>query len=308
MQRLYFIDRNARGRISGTSLLRSYQLRELALQRLDDLGLRADVAQRFTHAGALLVFNKNALTAIRLRHLAVLRALGNRIIGDPVDGEFEPERLRLCHRLMASSYSQLAAFQLCFPDIPSDYVGHHVDVRIPEIAPPEDRARIGYFGELSNARHRETIWDRVAFILTDTSRAQDCAWMDRLKEFNVHYLIRAPGPNSVLKPFTKGFIAAHCGAPAIVDKADGEARHFLPDDYPYFVDGASERDVRAMLSRVTTEFSSVSWRYAQSAMAKIKQRQSRDAIASQFASAAEAELLLLGGRPPLSPAPPDLIL
>ena len=106
----------------------------------------------------------------------------------------------------------------------------------------------------------------------------------------------------------QGFIAAHCGAPAIVDKADGEARHFLPDDYPYFVDGASERDVRAMLSRVTTEFSSVSWRYAQSAMAKIKQRQSRDAIASQFASAAEAELLLLGGRPPLSPAPPDLIL
>jgi hypothetical protein len=67
-----------------------------------------------------------------------------------------------------------------------------------------------------NAAFAGSLGDAVTFIHTDTNQAYDAEWIKKIHHFNAHYALRANLGIDGFKPFTKGFIAAHCASPVIV--------------------------------------------------------------------------------------------
>jgi hypothetical protein len=275
---------------SGSSLLRSHQLWQLSKPCLDDAGTPSAVTASLEHRDSILVLNKNTLLHCLQEKLAALRQHGNVLMADPLDGKVDAGILAACSVLLGASRVQFAAFQQRFPDKRIAYVGQHVDLRIGEITPPTDSFRLAYFGELVNAAFAGSLGEAVAFIHTDTSRAHDSAWMTRLHHFNAHYALRAHREIDGYKPFTKGFIAAHCASPVLVDMGDEEARCFLPAGYPYFADTSSMQSVIAAIERMRAGFAGPEWREALSVMRQVKEASCRATVAAQLHAALAPEL------------------
>jgi hypothetical protein len=154
---------------SASSLLRTHQLWQLSKPGLDYAGTPSAVTASLEHRDSILILNKNTLLHRSQEHIATLCQHGNVLMADPLDGKLADSILAMCSVLLAASRTQFAAFQQRFPDKRIAYVGHHVDFRIGEITPPDDRLRLAYFGELVNAAFAGSLGETVAFIHTDTS-------------------------------------------------------------------------------------------------------------------------------------------
>jgi hypothetical protein len=277
-------------RVSGSTLLRSWQLRQLAEPLLKAQGIESLVSVGAGFRDAVLVLSKGAMLASKPASILRLKKRGNVVCADPVDGIISDAALAACDLLIAASMTQLADLSRRFPRHRIAYVGHHVDVRIGGISPPRDRFRLGYFGELVNTRFEEDLADIVSFVQVDTSMAMEAPWIDRLSDFNAHYAIRAPRSHDGFKPFTKGFVAAHCGCPILVDAQDEEARRLLPSDYPYFVAASSADHVREAIGRMSDSFGGSEWCQALAAMRKLETASARDRVALQFFEAVFPEV------------------
>ena len=99
------------------------------------------------------------------------------------------------------------------------FLSHHADPRLAGRG-PDDYCNIGYFGEIINARYAAELQGKIDFCLVDTKFA-DTGWIPRLGHCNVHYAVRNRRPIDGLKPFLKGFTAAHCRSNIIVPKKRG---------------------------------------------------------------------------------------
>jgi hypothetical protein len=275
---------------SGSSLLRTHQLWQLSKPGLDDAATPSAVTVSLDHRDSILVLNKNTLLHCTQEQIATLRQHGNVVMADPVDGKVDESILVACSVLLAASRAQFAAFQQRFPDKRIAYVGHHVDLRIGEITPPADRLRFAYFGELVNAARAGSLGDAVTFILTDTSQAHDSEWMKNLRHYNAHYALRAHQGIDGFKPFTKGFLAAHCASPVLADMRDEEARCFLPESYSYFADKSSMQSVIAATERMRAGFAGPEWLEALATMRQVKEASSRAAVTAQLHAALAPEL------------------
>jgi hypothetical protein len=281
---------------AGSTVLRSVQLRSLVAPALSDIGVPATFATYTGFCNAILVLNKSALMSLDAGAIETMRRGGNRIYADPLDAQIADETLVASDVLIAASMAQFAHFTERFPGHRVAYVGHHVDLRIGDVRPPMDRLRIGYFGEVTNARFAAQIADLVALYRVNTSRASKHGWMRRLRDYNAHYAVRARRDFDGFKPFTKGFVAAHCGAVVLVGADDTEAMHFLPGDYPYFVAGDGVGEVRTMIERMRADFGGQVWRRAQDAMAEVRLRSSREQTAEQLLAVLAADLTTTGSR------------
>ena len=248
------------------------------------------VTASLEHRDSILILNKNTLLHRSQEHIATLCQHGNVLMADPLDGKVDDSILAMCSVLLAASRTQFAAFQQRFPDKRIAYVGHHVDFRIGEITPPNDRLRLAYFGELVNAAYAGSLGETVAFIHTDTSQANNAEWMKNIHHFNAHYALRAHREIDGYKPFTKGFLAAHCASPVLVDMHDEEARRFLPESYPYFVDKSSMQNVIAATERMRAGFAGPEWREALAVMRQVKDASSHATVAAQLHAALAPEL------------------
>lgn len=277
-------------RMSGSTMLRSWQLRQLAEPLLEAQGIESLVSVGIGFRDAVLVLSKGALLASKPALILRLKGRGNVVCADPVDGIVSDAVLAACDLLIAASMTQLADLSRRFPRHRIAYVGHHVDVRIGCISPPQDRFRLGYFGEFANTKFKEALADVVSFVRVDTSTATEVAWIDRLADFNAHYAIRAPRSFDGFKPFTKGFVAAHCGCPILVGADDEEARRLLPPDYPYFAATSSADRVREVVGRMSNGFGGPEWRRALAAMRELAVASSRDRVALQFFEAVSPEV------------------
>jgi len=109
-------------------------------------------------------------------------------------------------------------------------------------------------------------------------------WIDKVGDYYFHYAVRPQGvlKRGVFKPFTKGFIAALCGASVIMPTYESEALYYLPDDYPYFLNDVSYDSVMNMLRFCKDTFMSSEWEYAMEVMRFVKSRCSNDFIVSEF--------------------------
>lgn len=224
--------------------------------------------------GEWVVLTKSALLASNRDTLLRLRELGHRFIADFVDLPVDEEVASSVDFLLASSVRQERFFRSRFSQIPTLHVTHLVDLRMPTISVPTDRARFGYFGRVANCLHANEISDLVC--ITDANDAADTDWMARLSESNTHYAIRDAEEPAVFKPFLKGFTAAHCAAPIVVASTDEEAIYYLGTDYPLAVRDLSLASVREHLRRFANEYGTSTWNSAVEAMRVVAARSGRD--------------------------------
>jgi hypothetical protein len=275
---------------SGTSFMRSYQLWQLAKPLFDGAGMRSATTSSLRHRNSLLILNKYMLLKCTLEQLDRLRKAGNVLMGDPIDGKIDENVLSACDALLASSLTQLDWLRRTYPQKRVAYIGHHVDPRIGNIVPPADRLRLAYFGEILNAAFVAPLRHEITFIHVDTGNAGNTAWMNRLHDFSAHYALRAHRDFDGFKPFIKGFVAAHCRCPIVVDKADSEARRFLGDDYPYMVKTPTIDGAMEVVDRMRAGYGGPEWQRALACMRDVRNASSHAVVNDQIREAFAPEL------------------
>ena len=70
------------------------------------------------------------------------------------------------------------------------------------------------------------------------------------------------------------FTAAQCGANILINRSDGDARFYLPPNYPFFVEDILEETVRGEIEYVQDRFNQAEWRYGLESMARVRQHSS----------------------------------
>ena len=286
---IHFLGHAALAR-SGSSYLRSYELCAMARADPRFRSLRLEVTTSMEDlSNGIVILNKNALDVLRDDDLDRLKNRGNILMADPLDAVLSDGFLARFDCLIAAGVEQLAYYRRHVATRAA-YVAHHVDTRIPPIVPKTDRFSMGYFGEISHARYTRELHESVSFIKVDTKTASEIRWMDALAGHNAHYLIRLKVEPEGFKPFTKGFIAAHCAAPVLVAHDDLEARHFLPPSYPYRADAERVDDVTSMIGRMRDDFMTAQWRLAQESMRGILEACSKATVSTQFYEAVASYL------------------
>ena len=274
---------------SGSSYLRSRQLGLLAAASPEFAGLNVSIASDLEGGDSIQILNKYALQHFTPEELIASVRRNNRLIADPLDGVFEPPLLELFDGVVAASFLQLDHYRSSLSK-PVAYVGHHVDQRIKPFHQADHRNStfsIGYFGELAHACFIQDLSECISFHPVDTLSSDETGWMDRLRDHQAHYAVRAPVTEPYFKPFTKGFIAAHCLSPVLVDQRDDEARRFLPDSYPYFTRTESPGDIRTTIKRMASDFeaNSMDWILALASMQRVREQSEPGLIVRQLHSA-----------------------
>ena len=140
---------------AGSKLLRSDQLRRLAASVLTTRDVPTVTADNTDFSDAILILGKYPLLGANPQTIADSKRRGNLVYADPLDGQVADEVLAAADVLIASSSTQSADFARRFTRQRTAYVGHHVDLRIGPVQSPSDMLRLGYFGEMFNARFAE---------------------------------------------------------------------------------------------------------------------------------------------------------
>jgi len=256
---------------SGSAYLRAFQLAELAAQRLRSVRIRkvAELGQDIR--GEVLVFNKSCFTPRTsngiVEALSALRR-HNVCLADPLDALLAEDLFSHFDGVIAASLSQAEYLSACLSK-PVFLIHHHVDTRLPSSTKTWEGARPGYFGELANTWHAESLGDCIDFISIDTRNAVDVSWARHLPYYNVHYCLRRARNIDGFKPATKIFVAASLDAPVIVERSSAEAQKLLPKDYPYFVNSVDVSEVRRVVGRVIATFGKEEWAYAKACVVAI---------------------------------------
>lgn len=278
-RKLIFVKGRRLGRL-GSAYLRCDQLCAILARSghfaPDDLGV---TDQPEAMRESLLVVNKSYLMEHGAAALGPLRRNGNVVAIDPVDLKIAPSARIDADLLIASSRMQDAFFQEHFPGQTTIYVPHHADLRLPPQGEPAKRFGMGYFGALYNAPFME---DLVAEDLCAFHKADDPAdatWMDSLSRYACHYAARNWQTFDGFKPFTKGIIAARCGAVVIVDR-NPETEAALGRDYPFYSDASSFAGIRSTVEHARSSFGSDLWERAHRAMTRLAESVSEAAVAT----------------------------
>ncbi|MDN4598390.1 hypothetical protein [Leifsonia virtsii] len=282
MRRLVFLYAE-RFREAGSTVMRGFQLADIAREHLP----RRRVSVRplgSTARNSDVFLTKGAVNMATPEQLDLLVRSGNRLLFDPVD-ELPPwTTARFADVLVASSHTAFEHYSRAFPATRVALVDHHVDPRLPTSPAPPSRFRAGYFGERVNAVLTPRIEERVDVVAIDTSRHDD-AWLSGLGRYSFHYAVRQQRALDHFKPFLKGFTAAHCGAPVLIQRDQEEAVRWLGADYPYLLDDTNEETILSALARAESEFGGPRWLRALSVMEGIRARTSPERIASELAAA-----------------------
>lgn len=267
--------------------MRGYQLSEMARRHIgDQIEIRyVDETGVADVKNSVIFATRSFLNDATTGELESLRRVGNVICADYLDHPIRPELNVVIDAYIASSLNQAQWYRTQLPGKGIHYVPHHADPDIGGPAPPLPECRIGYFGELGNALHREHLADDIDFVRT---RLVDRSWLASMQHYNVHYCVREwryPSPvraPSSFKPFTKAFNAALCNANIIVPADESDASYILGLDYPYLLTDTSLAGVRRMIDYVRESFEGPDWQRGLDIMAEVRRVSSPEFIADKL--------------------------
>ena len=272
---------------SASTFLRAGQLAELVAEHDPERYAIAWTSDFEDVRDQVAVLAKGVLQTRSAAEIAALAARNHAVIGIWDDLIPDPERMAALDASMTLSHRQTLDFARDFPGTPAFLVTPHVNRLIRPVPPPSDRLRTGYFGELANTHRPDALADMVELVGIDTSRVET-SWIDRLPEFNAHWIIRRRRPIDGGKPFLKGFLAARCGAVVIAAREDEDALAYLGDDYPFFVRGLDPAALEADMVEIAAAFGGPDWKRAQAIMAEVGARSSEAVVAAEFRAMVEA--------------------
>ncbi|HVH01659.1 MAG TPA: hypothetical protein VM891_01660, partial [Amaricoccus sp.] len=245
-----------------------------------------DYAVRFTEdaAGvrdAVVVLTKGAMETLNAEAIAALGRRNVATIGCWDDVRPEPAKARAVDAHMTLSHRQTLDLNRLYPETPAWLVTHHVNRQVPAMTPPGDRLRTGYFGDLGNTVRPASVAEMVDLVSTDTRNVND-SWLTALPRYNCHWIVRNTRPWDSWKPFLKGFVAARCGSPVIVVAGDGDAPHYLGDDYPFYARSLAAADLEMAMATVAAGFGGPDWVRARDIMAQVAARSTDAQVTAEF--------------------------
>ncbi|MCQ4161582.1 hypothetical protein NON00_16825 [Roseomonas sp. GC11] len=153
---------------------------------------------------------------------------------------------------------------------------------LPPHPPPSEINKIVYIGD---PQQGEFIYDLEGLGVLSVVHAinRNGAWMKDIRGYRFHYAIRpASKLDGVFKPFTKGAVAAVCGAMIVCAEDDREARASLGDDYPFFVGRCGLPQLHKKINEILQEEDDGVLEKARQAMICLRQKNSPEAIRQIF--------------------------
>ena len=227
------------------------------------------------------------------RLLWKLKRNNNVLLIDIIDGVMKTEKLSSFSKnlsysdgIICCSHKSLEYFAKNFPDTPTYFVQHYIDQRIGTITPSTDYFSPYYFGAPENLLLFDSIKPLLNIVYTNNKSIINNNCYLRLPEANFHYAVRQPvhERGSIrYKPFLKGFTAAFCNANILVHADDGDALHYLGEDYPYLIkEELCEKVVLRYMQQAKVDFGTGKWRYGLKKMAQLRKICSEQAMAEQF--------------------------
>lgn len=258
---------------AGSTHLRGVQLSQLFAEVAADYGRKVRLALAEDDIrDCIAIVNKSALMRREHDVPARLAAAGCLVLMDFVDSQVTPSIAQEADGFIACSALQARALRQNWPERPVVHLPHHIDLGIPEVACQWDRFACAYFGNVDAARHIAPLVQAGLLTHWVPGTANKNGWYRALPDFNLHYAFR---PREMwsggFKPFTKGFVAAHCGAAILVASSDDEAAELLGTDYPLRMpDDASPAQIMAKLAALQEDFRGGEWQVALGRMQRLR--------------------------------------
>lgn len=266
---------------TASTYLRCGQLADLVAEHDPDRFAVRLTSDAETVRDALVVLAKGALQTLSAGEIARLRSRNVAVVGAWDDVPPDPAKLAATDASMTLSHRSTLDIARAWPGTPAFHVTHHVNRRIRPSTPPADRLRAGYFGELTNTVLPDALAGLVELVGINTSKVET-SWIDRLPEFNAHWIVRRRRTFDGAKPFLKGFLAARCGAVVICGRDDEDALAYLGDDYPFFVRSLDAAELEADMVGIAAAFGGPEWRLAQAIMQQVAARSTDAVVAAEF--------------------------
>lgn len=224
---------------------------------------------RLQPAGTIYLVTKPAIRRLLPETAVLLRRKGARLAFDYVDSD--PWGLPVAPDAhIAASYSQTRALQAwqAGGEVSSGPVLtllHNGDARLygrTNPPPPRDGFRAVYFGLPELTAIPARLAPDIDIFSADRLDPRPGA-LDPLFDYALHYGVRTDldTPTRIVKPFTKGFTAALCGANILTGRAVPDAMDVLGADYPYLT-GPSEGDIIETFTRARADFGGPDWQRA----------------------------------------------
>lgn len=292
---LVFLYRS-RHRGLGTTIMRGEQLADLYSRHVNDRQVSFDPMEFSGPRDSIVILTKAAGMILdrlpspaRSLFLNRLRRRGNRIVVDPVDGRLPRFALEYADLALAASLAGLDAIREDHPEVRAELVLHHVDPRIEamQIAPP-DAFCTRYFGEFFNTLMTPTLQQRIEYVEVSTGRPSS-DWLGKIQGTALHFAVRQRLNGDWVKPFTKGFVAAHSGGVILVHESETEAIRWLGESYPFILRGAiDEAAVLRALDQAQMAWGTPTWAAARASVAQLQAPSSGAAVARQLSDALSA--------------------
>lgn len=287
----------------GSTTMRSFQLSRLAQPYIGDKykfdmaalpnrripGLQIIWAS-LQPKDAIYVFTKRAAMSIGATALEILHSRSRGICFDYVDLPLDHMVAKNVDVHLASSFRAREAMRTQLASMPGaagevKLLLHGADERVYGLRNRnQDHYRAGYFGYMPNTIRTPQIEQAVDFHDAAVSRSMSST-LERMGDYSLHYCIRAlktPPDDKRFKPFTKGVIAAACGANVLVNDAQDDAIDLLGEDYPYLVRGFNEAEIVETLARARSTHGGSDWMRARKAMDRLLDQISPKVMASQM--------------------------
>lgn len=267
----------------GTTVLRGEQLSKIAQRALGQKVYFTSTDYRYKNC--TLFLTKRAIESLSSKGLKRLKGKGNCLIFDPVDWVMGEKWLEYCDILVPISQQMLDLYKKKLPPLQKMVlVDHNVDSRLKTLdwSKPPAKLKTGYFGELRTTFLTPKIKQRIDVFPVDNGHQNDY-WMKQLPNYNFHYAIRQKLSFYPIKPFIKGFTAAHCGANILIQSSQKEAVRWLGKDYPYLLHGRpTQKNILAMLDDIEKSYGSKEWKRGLDIMSGIREKTSEEAIGKQL--------------------------
>ncbi len=166
------------------------------------------------------------------------------------------------------------------------HLTHHADPRLAGVRCRQGQAvRVGYLGNPANL-YLPAAARRKVEVLQYTRDADIAEVFDALRDFNIHYCVRALAPDvdrkRMAKPFTKGFTAAAMGAHVMTARDTDDALHYLGADYPFLLESAEDSAIVNALDRAEAMFGTSAWAEAEERLAYLREMSSPRRVAEEM--------------------------
>lgn len=268
-------------RNSGSTVMRGEQLAAIMGDRYSSEFDIAYTSDRFAPTDSVVLMTKGALQHTSPDDIARIKRKNIAVLADFVDDRPSVSIVPLVDVLVTSSIGGHYRALQSFPFADVRYLPHHFDPRIESLQAQSERFSAAYFGEPKNVSIHESITGQIELVAIDT-KTSGSDWIGRLPEFSLHYAVRPKLGELGHKPFLKGFTAAQLGANIVVTADDGDARHYLGDEYPFLLKSREAEPINTMIDFARESFGGPVWKFGLEIMRSVRERSSPGHVAASF--------------------------